>query len=295
MQVPARFRLRLGRLTRFEHGLLNYGSDCDDLARRAHPMQSDKKLTLPARLLLCFCRKPETTDYPMHGVHFEQGKELEELEQVFPGFSKWLAGKTVLDFGCGLGYQSIAFCRVGARRVIGLDINQQALNAGAQRASSIGLNDRITFVDRLPEGLKCDAIVSQNSFEHFIDAETVLASMRSALDPNGKIFITFAPPWYAPWGGHMGFFCRLPWVQILFSEQTVIAARSRFRSDNATGYRDLHLAKMSIQKFSRIVKRSGLHCSSLRLDCSLGMNWLRFTPLREFFVNRVSCVLTPGR
>jgi SAM-dependent methyltransferase len=258
-------------------------------------MQSDEKLTLLARLLMCFCRKPGTTDYPMHGVHFEQGKELEELEQVFPRFREGLADKTVLDFGCGFGYQSVAFCQAGARQVIGIDINQQALDAAAHRASSMGLNDPITFVDRLPEGLKCDVIVSQNSFEHFIDAETVLASMQSALDPKGKIFITFAPPWYAPWGGHMGFFCRLPWVQILFPEQTVIEARSRFRSDNATSYRDLHLAKMSVQKFSRIVKRSGLHCSSLRLDCSLGMNWLRFTPLREFFVNRVSCVLTSGR
>jgi hypothetical protein len=122
-----------------------------------------------------------------------------------------------------------------------------------------------------------------------------LASMRSALGPHGKLFISFAPPWYAPWGGHMGFFCRLPWVQVIFSEKTVTAARSQFRSDNATSYRDLHLAKMSIRKFNRIVRRSGLHRSSLRLDCSLGMNWLRFTPLREFFVNRVSCVLTPGR
>lgn len=256
-------------------------------------MQSDKRLTLLARLLLCFCREQGTSDYPMQGVHFEQGKELEELEQVFPGFRKGLAGKTVLDFGCGLGYQSVAFCQGGARRVIGLDINRQSLDAAAQRASSMGLSDRITFADELPERLKCDVIVSQNSFEHFVDAETVLKSMQSALSPNGKLFITFAPPWYAPWGGHMGFFCRLPWVQVLFPERTVIAARSQFRSDNAASYRDLYLAKMSIRKFNRIVKRSGLHRSLLRLDCSLGMNWLRYTPLREFFVNRVSCVLTP--
>ena len=257
-------------------------------------MEKPDRLTPLAKLLLCFCRKPGTTDYPMQGVHFEQGKELEGLELVFPGFRKRLAGKTVLDFGCGLGYQSVAFCEAGARRVIGIDINQQSLDAAAQRASSMGLNDRITFVDRLPEDLKCDAIVSQNSFEHFIDAETVLASMRSALGPDGEIFITFAPPWYAPWGAHMAFFCRLPWVHVIFPEQTVIEARSRFRSDNATSYRDLYLAQMSIRKFTRIVKRSGLRCSSLRLDCSLGMNWLRFTPLRELFVNRVSCVLTPG-
>jgi SAM-dependent methyltransferase len=258
-------------------------------------MEKRGRLTPLARLLMLFCRRPGTQDYPMHGVHFEEGKELEILEQIFPRFREELADKIVLDFGCGLGYQSVAFCQAGARQVIGLDINQHALDAAAHRASSMGLNDRITFLDRLPEGLKCDVIISQNSFEHFIDADAVLASMRSALGPSGKIFIRFAPPWYAPWGGHMAFFCRLPWVQILFPEQTVIEVRSQFRSDNATSYRDLGLAKMSIKKFSRIVERSGLRCSWLRYDCSLSMNWLRFTPLREFFVNRVSCVLTAGR
>ena len=258
-------------------------------------MDKHKRLTPLARLLMLFCRRPGTSDYPMQGVHYEQGKELEKLEQVFPSFREELAGKTVLDFGCGLGYQSVGLCQAGAGQVIGLDINRQALDAAAHRASSMGLNNRITFVDRLPDGLRCDVIVTRNSFEHFIDADAVLASMRSALDPNGKIFITFAPPWYAPWGGHMAFFCRLPWVQILFPEQTVIEVRSRFRSDNATSYRDLGLAKMSIKKFSRIVKRSGLRCSSLRYDCAFGLNWLRRTPLREFFVNRVSCVLTAGR
>jgi SAM-dependent methyltransferase len=255
-------------------------------------MKSDDKLTNLARLLLLFCRKPGTQDYPMHGIHFETGKELEQLEQLFPGFREGLSDKIVLDFGCGLGYQSVAFCQAGARQVIGVDINQRALDAACRRASDLGVGDRVGFAEQLPWGLKCDVIVSQNSFEHFIDADAVLASMRSALDPNGRIFITFAPPWYAPWGAHMAFFCRLPWVQILFPEKTVIEVRSRFRSDHGTSYRDLHLAKMSIRKFNRIVKNSGLRCSSLRYDCALGMNWLRFTPLREFFVNRVSCVLT---
>jgi SAM-dependent methyltransferase len=216
------------------------------------------------------------------------------MEQSFPGFREELAGKTVFDFGCGLGYQSVAFCQAGERQVVGLDINQHALDAAARLVFSMGMNDRIVFTEQPPEGLKSDIIVSQNSFEHSIDAESILASTGSALDPKGKIFITFALPWCAPWGGHIAFLCRLPWVQLLFPEQTVIEVRSRFRSDSATSYRDLHLAKMSIRKFSRIVKRSGLRCSSLRYDCVLGMNWLRYTPPRELLVNRVSCVLTRG-
>jgi SAM-dependent methyltransferase len=255
-------------------------------------MEGDAKLTPLARLLLCFCRKPGTPDFPMSGISYESGKELQLLEDVFPDFRGELAGKTVLDFGCGHGYQSVAFCRAGAGKVLGLDVNSRSLDIASGLASSMGMSDRVAFADRVPEDLKFDVIVSQNSFEHFVDAEPVLASMRSALDRKGKIFITFAPPWYAPWGGHVGFFCRLPWVQVLFPEKTVIEVRSLFRSDNATSYRELQLARMSLRKFSRIVKRSGLRCYSLRYDCIRRMNWLRYTPFREFFVNRVNCVLT---
>jgi SAM-dependent methyltransferase len=230
----------------------------------------------------------------MPGAHYESGRELEELEKLFPGFREELTEKVVLDFGCGAGYQLIALCRAGASQVIGVDINPHALDVAAQMASSVGMSDSIVLAAKPPEGLKCDVILSQNSFEHFVDAEHILTIMRSALKRNGKIFITFAPPWYAPWGGHMAFFCRLPWVQILFPEKTVIEVRSRFRPTTAVTYQDLHLAKMSIRKFNRIVERSGLRCSSLCYDCVRGMNWLQFTPLRELFVNRISCVLTEG-
>ena len=258
-------------------------------------MGNDKKLSLLARFLLCFCRRPEAPDIPLPGAHYPPGKELEELENLFFGFREELTAKVVLDFGCGDGYQLAPLCQAGARQVIAVDINQQALDVAARRVFSMGLADRVVFATKPPDGLKCDVIVSQNSFEHFVDAENILAIMRSVLKPQGKIFITFAPPWYAPWGGHMAFFCRLPWVQILFPEKTVIEVRSRFRPSSGASYQDLHLAKMSIRKFNRIVKRSGLHCSSLRYDCVRGVNWLQFTPLRELFVNRISCVLTQSR
>jgi SAM-dependent methyltransferase len=229
---------------------------------------------------------------PNEGDFLFVGERVEALEEAFPNFRDEVTGKAILDFGCGHGYQSVAFSQAGARIVFGLDILKSSLDIASNLASGMGLSDRIAFADRLPDDIKFDVIVSQNSFEHFIDAEATLASMRSALDPNGKIFITFGPPWYAPWGGHMAFFCRLPWVQVLFPERTVIEVRSRFRSDNATTYRDVQLARMSLRKFRQIIKRSGLRCSWLRNDCALGMNWLRHTPLREFFVVRVSCVLT---
>ena len=89
----------------------------------------------------------------------------------------------------------------------------------------------------------------------------------------------------------MGFFCRLPWVQLLFSERTVMQVRSQFRGDGKRTYQDVGLAKMSLAKFEHCVETSGLHCVWKRYECSRGANWLAKTPLRELFVNRVTCVL----
>ena len=227
----------------------------------------------------------------MHGVHYESGHELDRLEEVFPDIRREFPGKVVMDFGCSVGYQAAAFARAGARRVIGIEIDETMLRGARERIAAQGLADQVTFASAIADGVKADVIVSQNSFEHFIGAEEILASLSRALAPGGKIFVTFAPPWYAPWGAHMAYFCRLPWVQVLFSERAVMQARSLFRPDGKRTYEEAGLAEMSLAKFERLISRCGLRCRLQRYDCIRGMTWLRQTPLRELFVNRVSCVL----
>ena len=250
-----------------------------------------RKLSFPARILLRFCRSPETADFPMSGVHYKVGHELDRLREVFPDISSQLAGKLVIDFGCAFGYQSVAFFRCGARHVVGVEIEDASLQAARKLVMEQGLTEKVTFEKRIAEDLNADVIVSQNSFEHFLDATQILTEVKQGLAPDGKIFITFAPPWYAAWGSHMAYFCRLPWVQLFFSEQTVMEVRSLFRSDGAKTYRDAGLAQMSLAKFERTVKASGLSFGFKRYDCSRGLDWLQSTPFRELFVNRVSCVL----
>jgi SAM-dependent methyltransferase len=80
-------------------------------------------LSLGGRILLRFCRAPGTADYATGGIHYESGRELERLEEVFPDFAREIKGKLVIDFGCGEGYQAVAFARSGAARVIGIEID----------------------------------------------------------------------------------------------------------------------------------------------------------------------------
>lgn len=253
-----------------------------------------RNLSPGARVLLSlFCRDPEVSDYPMSGIHYEKSRELDRIEEVFPGIRAEVAHKTVIDFGCGLGYQCAAFALAEAREIIGVDINQESLRLATEFIQRQGLAGRVRFARSIPRDLRADIIISQNSFEHFLDAPAVLEQMRSALAPGGKIFITFAPPWYAPWGAHMGFFCRLPWVHLLFPERVVMEVRALFRQDGARTWREAGLAEMSLAKFERLVNASGLCCHFKYYNCVRRLQWLHRTPFRELFVNRVSCILTP--
>ncbi len=52
---------------------------------------------------------------------------------------------TVVDVGCGSGVLSFVAARLGAKRVIGCDISQAAVEAARANAVLLGLSDRVEF------------------------------------------------------------------------------------------------------------------------------------------------------
>jgi len=58
-----------------------------------------------------------------------------------------LAGRSVLDYGCGSGLLAIAALKLGAARATGVDIDPQALIATRENADENGVTDRLTVVD----------------------------------------------------------------------------------------------------------------------------------------------------
>jgi SAM-dependent methyltransferase len=139
-------------------------------------------------------------------------------------------------------------------RVTGLDTHSGLLAAATQRYGHLA-----RFTDRL-DGSTFDVVVSQDAMEHFDDPGAALAAMAAALRPGGIILMVFGPPWWAPYGAHMRFFCPIPWLQLWFSEKTVMTVRARYRRDGAKHYEEVEsgLNKMSLAKFERIVRSSGL-------------------------------------
>ncbi|UJF19162.1 50S ribosomal protein L11 methyltransferase [Vibrio sp. SS-MA-C1-2] len=73
-----------------------------------------------------------------------------------------LTGKTVIDFGCGSGILAIAAIKLGAEKVIGIDIDPQAILASKDNAERNGVADQLELFlpQDQPENLQADVVVA---------------------------------------------------------------------------------------------------------------------------------------
>lgn len=70
------------------------------------------------------------------------------------------AGCSVLDYGCGSGILAIAAAKLGARGVVGIDIDAQAVAASAANARLNGVDATFFDVDALDAGATFDVVVA---------------------------------------------------------------------------------------------------------------------------------------
>jgi SAM-dependent methyltransferase len=219
-----------------------------------------------------------------------EGEPLKVLQREYPDLEPLVSGKKVLDFGCGQGFQSALLTTVYGCSVTGIDTNAQTL-AFAQREHA---KLPIRFIDKL-DGERYDVVISQNSMEHFPDPAAILADMRRVITPSGLILMTFGPPWYAPYGSHMHFFCKIPWLQLWCPESVVMKVRAKYVQDGAKRYPECTggLNKMSLRKFERLLRHSGLNVVRKRYTGVKGFNFLTRIPvLRELFTVHATVILT---
>lgn len=129
--------------------------------------------------------------------------------------------KKVLDFGCASGVTSQEYYLLGAKNVIGADIDKDEI----ERAKIINKIPNVEFIlsDRtsipLPENC-IDIIFCNSVFEHVSHPKEIINEFYRILRPNGKVFIgTWG--WYHPEAAHLWGICNVPWVQVFFSEKTI--------------------------------------------------------------------------
>lgn len=176
-------------------------------------------------------------------------------------FLRSIRDKTVIDFGCGDGQAALDLARHGAKKVIGIDIRQQALDRAARSAMDAGLVGTCEF--STATDTRADAIISLDAFEHFGDPAAILLMMWTLLKPDGYILASFGPTWYHPLGGHL--FSIFPWSHLLFSEAALIRWRSDLRNDGATRFSEVDggLNQMTLARFEKIVAASPFRIEAL--------------------------------
>ncbi|MCX8657027.1 50S ribosomal protein L11 methyltransferase [Gilliamella sp. B2840] len=73
-----------------------------------------------------------------------------------------LKNKLVIDYGCGSGILAIAALKLGAKRVIGIDIDPQAIQASHDNAQRNRVDDKLELylAKDIPDNLQADVIVA---------------------------------------------------------------------------------------------------------------------------------------
>ena len=244
-------------------------------------------------ILKALSRDPSTEDYPGGTALANMDNALDFILKTVPGFVGLVRSKDVLDFGCGAGFQAAALARSYARSVVGVDLPREFIRAEWDKRAQLGLLN-LTLTTELPLDRQFDVVYSCSAFEHFSDPPRILDLMRQCTRPGGLVIITFAEPWWSPRGAHADGFTRLPWVNVFFSEKTVLRVRSLYRSDGAQRYEDVEggLNRMTLAKFERILRASDLKIQSVWFHPVKGLPLVSSVPLvREFLTAAASCVL----
>lgn len=113
----------------------------------------------------------------------------DEVDRVVEGLP--LAGKTLLDIGCGSGGITLHLVeRHGIAHATGFDVEKPVVGAARRRAEARGLSARATFVQAAPGPLpfadrSFDIVFSKDALLHVPDKDALFSEIFRVLKPGG--------------------------------------------------------------------------------------------------------------
>jgi SAM-dependent methyltransferase len=199
-------------------------------------------------------------------------------------------GKTVIDFGCGYGNQTIELAKQGAKLVVGLDVREDVLREARNKAATMS-NVLFLTPDQCPRSF-AEVVISLDSFEHFEDPSASLQLISELLSLGGTLLASFGPPWKHPLGGHS--FSAFVWSHLLFSEGALCRWYNRTKNTAISHFEEVSggLNRMTITRFEALVRASQFREASITPVPIRKLKRIHNVFTREFTTSVVKCQLT---
>jgi 2-polyprenyl-6-hydroxyphenyl methylase/3-demethylubiquinone-9 3-methyltransferase len=105
-----------------------------------------------------------------------------------------LEGRTVLDYGCGVGYFTVLCAKRGAR-VVAVDAEAAVLRTAAHYARLSGVAERCRFLEseafvRRPPTETYDIVIAKDVIEHVPDDQGLVADFARFQRPGGQLLVS---------------------------------------------------------------------------------------------------------
>ena len=207
-----------------------------------------------------------------------------------------LQNKTILDFGCGCGGQTL-WLAGRAGQVAGCDITLAYIEQAKKSAFVTG-RDNIDF--RLTTGIDLpwadqtfDAVVSIDTFEHVSHVAEVLREIRRVLKPGGSFLTRFGPLFHGPLGYHLMSVTQVPWAHVILGfppfKQLITHKQG---SCSAQSWKQLGMNQITYREFHLAVQQAGLEIVFMNRIPVRRLRWFSCLPvLGDYLTFGISCHL----
>lgn len=105
-----------------------------------------------------------------------------------------IKGKKVLDYCCGMGWQSVGLAVDGAKEVVGIDISDVSVEVSKKKAQEAGVGDKCRFFVMDAENLTFENgsfdVVWGSGILHHLDLEKAYREIARVLKPDGVAIFT---------------------------------------------------------------------------------------------------------
>jgi ubiquinone/menaquinone biosynthesis C-methylase UbiE len=254
---------------------------------------------------------------------YQEWRDTELHQHLAESFeAAQLAGRDVLDFGCGAGDLSFFIAEMGAKSVTGIELDDELIVLANARLKDMDASAKAKLRFILGTDSKkveapdnsADVIICFDVLEHILDYVEVIAEWRRVLRDQGEVFIWWMP-WLHPYGHHIRSLVPLPWAHVVFSDKVLIETCARIydlpdykprlwdKDENGNKKPNKWLTtttlptlnRLTIARFEKVCRDAGLKIAERRVVPfsqlrSLAGKFARIVEwpvLREFFCSHV--------